>query len=70
MLLNSGISEEAAQIALYHHERYDGSGYNRNLCGEEIPLLSRIVTLADSYDAMSNNRVYRRGLPLMWSTKK
>lgn len=63
MLLNSGISEEAAQIALYHHERYDGSGYNRNLCGEEIPLLSRIVTLADSYDAMSNNRVYRRGLP-------
>ena len=62
MLINSGIPEEAAQIALYHHERYDGSGYNRNLCGEEIPILSRIVTIADSYDAMSNNRVYRRGL--------
>lgn len=62
MLLNAGIPEEAAQIALYHHERYDGSGYNRNLSGEEIPVLSRIVTLADSYDAMSNNRVYRRGL--------
>lgn len=62
MLLNSGIPEEAAQIALYHHERYDGSGYNRNLCGEEIPVSSRIVTIADSYDAMSNNRVYRRGL--------
>ena len=62
MLVNLNISEEVAQIALYHHERYDGTGYNRNLCGEEIPLLSRIVTIADSYDAMSNDRVYRKRL--------
>jgi len=62
MLLDAGISQEAAMIALCHHERYDGSGYNRNLAGEEIPLLSRIVTLADSYDAMSNDRVYKKKL--------
>ncbi len=60
ILLKSGVSEEVAQIALYHHEKYDGTGYNRCLHGEEIPLWSRIVTLADSYDAMSSDRVYRK----------
>lgn len=60
ILIKSGVSEEAAQIALYHHEKFDGSGYNRMLKGQDIPLLSRIVTVADSYDAMSNDRVYRR----------
>jgi putative nucleotidyltransferase with HDIG domain len=63
ILVKSGVSEEAAQIALFHHEKYDGSGYNRSLRGKEIPLLSRIVTIADSYDAMSNDRVYRKKLP-------
>lgn len=63
MLLNSNVSEEAAQIALYHHEKYDGTGYNGRLRGEEIPLLSRIVTIADAYDAMSNDRVYKKKMP-------
>lgn len=63
MLVNSNVSEEAAQIALYHHEKYDGTGYNGRLKGEEIPLLSRIVTIADAYDAMSNDRVYKRKMP-------
>ena len=62
ILIKSGVEEEAAQIALFHHEKYDGTGYNRSLSGDEIPLLSRIVTLADSYDAMSNNRIYRNKL--------
>lgn len=60
ILLNSNISEEAAAIALNHHEKYDGSGYNRKLSGEDIPVLSRIVAVADVYDAMSNDRVYKK----------
>lgn len=63
ILLNSDISEEAATIALHHHEKYDGSGYNRNLVGDKIPLFSRIVAVADVYDAMSNDRVYKKKMP-------
>jgi putative nucleotidyltransferase with HDIG domain len=62
ILLRSGVSEEAAQIALFHHEKCDGTGYNRKLPLKEIPFLSRIVTVADTYDAMSNDRVYRKKL--------
>ncbi len=50
------------ETALYHHERYDGSGYPEGLRGEAIPLYARIVGVADAYDAMSSNRVYRRHL--------
>ncbi len=50
------------ETALYHHERYDGTGYPEGLKGESIPLYARIVGVADSYDAMSSNRVYRRHL--------
>ncbi len=50
------------ETALYHHERYDGNGYPEGLRGESIPLYARIVGVADSYDAMSSNRVYRRHL--------
>ena len=46
----------------YHHERYDGSGYPDGLSGDEIPLEARILCLADSYDAMTSNRVYRKRL--------
>lgn len=46
----------------YHHERYDGKGYPQGLAGEEIPLIARILSLADSYDAMTSNRVYRKRL--------
>ena len=63
LLMNSDISEEAAGIALHHHEKYDGSGYNRNLIGDTIPLFSRIVAVADVYDAMSNDRVYKKKMP-------
>ncbi|MCQ2572848.1 MAG: HD domain-containing protein [Treponema sp.] len=47
---------------LYHHERYDGSGYPDGLVGEKIPEVARILCIADSYDAMTSNRVYRRRL--------
>jgi HD-GYP domain-containing protein (c-di-GMP phosphodiesterase class II) len=47
---------------LYHHERYDGQGYPQGLKGEEIPLLARVLAVADAYDAMSTNRPYRTGL--------
>lgn len=46
----------------HHHERWDGKGYPDGLAGEEIPLLARIITLADSYDAMISDRPYRQGL--------
>ena len=52
------------EVIRYHHERYDGKGYPSGIGGEEIPLLSRIITLADSYDAMTSDRPYRNGLPM------
>lgn len=53
-----GISEGAR----YHHERYDGQGYNEGLKGEEIPFFARIICVADSYDAMSSARCYRSSM--------
>lgn len=46
----------------YHHERYDGKGYPLGLSGEQIPLIARIVAVADAFDAMVSNRPYREGL--------
>ncbi len=48
--------------ALYHHERYDGKGYPKGLKGEDIPLIARIICVADSLDAMNSNRCYRQKL--------
>ena len=48
--------------AKYHHERYDGSGYPYALKGEEIPLNARIIGIADAFDAMTANRIYRKRL--------
>jgi len=48
---------------LYHHEHWDGKGYPDGLAGEAIPLLARILAVADAYDAMSTNRPYRDALP-------
>ncbi|WP_158089429.1 HD-GYP domain-containing protein [Magnetofaba australis] len=52
-----------AEIAAWHHERWDGRGYPDGLKGEEIPLLARIVCIADTWDAMTGDRVYRKGMP-------
>ena len=50
-------------LVRHHHERYDGTGYPDGLKGNEIPLESRIITVADAYDAMASNRAYRKALP-------
>ena len=47
---------------LYHHERYDGTGYPCGLTGDHIPLLARIICVADSFDAMTSNRPYRQAM--------
>ena len=60
ILKGAGFSEDVARIALYHHERIDGSGYPHHLEGREIPPFARVVAIADFYDAISNNRIYRR----------
>ena len=52
----------AASVAKYHHERYDGKGYPEGISGEKIPVHARVVALADSYDAMHSDRIYRKGL--------
>ena len=49
---------------LHHHERFDGKGYPAGLAGENIPLMGRIICLADCFDAMTSNRTYRKALPL------
>jgi len=51
-----------AEIAAWHHERWDGKGYPDGLKGEKIPLLARIVSIADTWDAMTGGRVYRKGM--------
>ena len=62
ILKDIGMLPDLDVGAKYHHERYDGKGYPSGLKGEEIPLVARIICMADSYDAMTSNRVYRKHL--------
>jgi response regulator RpfG family c-di-GMP phosphodiesterase len=57
----ANLSRVACDIIHYHHERYDGTGYPERLMGENIPLEARIVAVADVYDALTNDRPYRKG---------
>ena len=63
ILLHISSLQDIAAIAASHHERYDGKGYPKGLKGDEIPILSRVIAVADSYDAMTSNRAYRKGMP-------
>lgn len=57
-------ADEYSNLAIYassHHEKWDGSGYPRGIKGEEIPLLSRVISIADSYETMISDRPYRKG---------
>jgi hypothetical protein len=60
----SDLIQLAATIALTHHERVDGEGYPRGLAGDDIPLAGRIVAVADVFDALTSDRVYRRAMPV------
>lgn len=57
-----GMLREVAAVIRAHHEKIDGSGYPDGLAGEGIPLLARIISVADTYDAMVSDRPYRKGL--------
>ena len=59
MLSNIEMYKELAEIIRYHHERHDGKGYPAGLKGDEIPFLTRIMTVADAFDAMTTNRIYK-----------
>lgn len=52
----------AAEVALMHHERHDGSGYPQGLAGDAIPVMARIVAVADVYDALRADRPYKKGV--------
>lgn len=60
---NSGYLKEAMNLAHYHHEKWDGSGYPCGLKGEEIPLSARIMAVADVFDALVSRRSYKDGFP-------
>ncbi len=59
-----GLDDQELAIIRNHHERWDGRGYPDRLEGEAIPLVARILAVADSFDAMSSDRAYRSALPL------
>ncbi len=58
------LFDREREIILHHHERWDGKGYPRGLAGNEIPYLSRILSIADSFDAMITDRPYRKAMDI------
>lgn len=63
-LNNEEYFNMAYQIAMYHHEKWNGRGYPEGLTGEDIPLCARIMTVADVFDAISEKRCYREAMPM------
>jgi diguanylate cyclase (GGDEF)-like protein len=64
LLRESGFTSVVRDIALCHHERWDGNGYPRGLAGTEIPFAARLFSVCDALDAMTNDRPYARAIPL------
>lgn len=62
LLRSLALDPSILRIVRCHHERWDGLGYPDGLVGEEIPLESRLISVADSFDAMVNDRPYRKGM--------
>ena len=62
--------KDVAKIVLYHHERYDGTGYPAGLKGEEIPIESRIISVVDAFHAIISTRCYKRGYPIETAYKE
>ena len=64
------FEREVSEAILFHHERFDGSGYPHGRAGEEIPLLARIVAVADAYDAITSERAYQPALPAAFALEE
>ncbi len=66
VLILSAVSmfEDILPIVLYHHEKFNGTGYPKGLSGEDIPFLARILAIADAFDAMTTDRIYQKKLSL------
>ncbi|MGL5615013.1 MAG: sensor domain-containing diguanylate cyclase/phosphohydrolase [Sarcina sp.] len=62
IVMASSELKSVAKSVLHHHEKWDGTGYPMGLKGEEIPLISRIINICDSYDVMVNDRVYKKAM--------
>ena len=65
ILASIPMYKEIANIVAYHHERYDGTGYPKGLKGDEIPFLSQIMIVADAFDAMVTNRIYKGRMTIL-----
>ncbi len=63
-LCNESYAQMAYEVAMYHHEKWNGTGYPEGLKGKEIPLCARIMAIADVFDALSEKRCYREAMPL------
>lgn len=68
-MIHLGYGKDIANIILYHHENYDGSGYPKGLTGTQIPLGARILKIVDVFDALTMDRPYRKGLDLQEAVK-
>ena len=64
MISHLPCCDVALPYVLYHHERWDGTGYPCGRLGEEIPIEARVLAVADAFDAMTSDRAYRRGMPV------
>lgn len=64
------MDDMVANAVLHHHERYDGKGYPEGLKGNDIPYFARIITIADAYDVMINERVYKKALSVEEALKE
>ena len=63
ILANVDDYAEIAAVVRHHHERFDGNGYPDGLASDEIPLLARVIAVADAYNAMTSDRPYREAMP-------
>lgn len=66
-MVRGAVHEEIAETVLCHHEWYDGSGYPNGRAGRHIPLLARILTVADAFDAITSDRCYQPALPVEYA---
>ena len=61
--MDEGYLKESIEMAHYHHEKWDGTGYPRGIKGDEIPISARIMAVADVFDALVAERVYKAAFP-------